>query len=362
MKKQGLSDGQSAEELLPTLARYLDYFHLLTEVGKTLTSTLNREELIEALMRSVNQLMEPQDWSLLLLDIDTGELVFDVVVGPSAETIKNLRLPMGEGIAGWVAEHREPTLVAKPAEDPRFMSRLDEATHLVTRSVLAVPLICRDELLGVLQLVRTGEATEPYNDQDLEVIAPLADFVAIALDNARSFQRVEELTLVDDWTGLFNARYLRQVLPNELMRAQRYFHGLSLLFVDLDNFKRVNDTYGHPIGSELLREVAQFIRETTRETDRTARYGGDEFVVIAPHTTKTEALQLAERLGSHLARADFTAGRVSGLRVTASIGVASYPDNAKTSAELVDSADRAMYMSKARGRNHVFDASQLGPR
>lgn len=352
---------EPADELLPKLARYLDYFHLLTEVGKTLTATLNREELIDTLMRSVSQLMEPQDWSLLLLDPETQELYFDVVVGEAADKIKDIRLPIGEGIAGWVAENRKATVVAKTADDSRFSTRVDEASKLVTHSVLAVPLVCRNELLGVIELVRTDPEAEPYTQQDLEILSPFADFVAIALDNVRAFRRVEDLTLVDEWTGLFNARYLRQVLPDELTRAQRYRYGLSLLFVDLDNFKHVNDTHGHSVGSSLLRQVAQFIKEATRETDRTARYGGDEFVIIAPHTDKADAILLAERLGAKLSKSEFSIGRAEGLRVTASIGVASYPDNGGDTAALLEAADRAMYMSKAWGRNRVVDASRLEP-
>ncbi|MEO1171066.1 MAG: sensor domain-containing diguanylate cyclase, partial [Myxococcota bacterium] len=265
-------DNAANEELLPKLTRYLDYFHLLTEVGKTLTSTLKRDELIDNLLRSVSQLMEPQDWSLLLLDPETQELYFDVVVGAAADSIKDIRLPIGEGIAGWVAEQRKPAVVKDTQKDPRFSNRVDKASQLQTQSVLAVPLISRDQVLGVLELIRTAEDPEPYTEEDLEVLLPFADFVAIALENVNAFQRVEDMTLVDEWTGLHNARYLQQALPQEVQRAERYQHDLSLLFIDLDRFKAVNDTHGHSVGSALLRVVARFIESNTRDTDRTARY------------------------------------------------------------------------------------------
>lgn len=349
------------EELLPKLARYLDYFHLLTEVGKTLTSTLKRDELIDNLMRSISQLMEPQDWSLLLLDPDTQELYFELVVGEAADKIKDIRLPLGEGIAGWVAANRKPAVVADTAKDPRFSRRVDEASDLVTQSVLAVPLVSRNELLGVLELIRTKSHPEPYTQSDLEVLIPFADFVAIALENVHAFKRVEDLTVLDEWTGLYNARYLQQSIPDELTRAARYQYSLSLIFIDLDNFKNVNDTHGHSVGSGLLRAVARFIRDETRETDRTARYGGDEFVVVAPHTNKRDALQLGQRLAERLSNQAFTVGDVSNLKVTASLGVATFPDEGDSAAELLEAADRAMYMSKALGRNRVSDAGRLAP-
>ncbi|MEL6546722.1 MAG: sensor domain-containing diguanylate cyclase [Myxococcota bacterium] len=347
------------EELLPKLARYLDYFHLLTEVGKTLTSTLKREELIDNLMRSIAQLMEPQDWALLLLDRETQELYFDIVVGEAADKIKHMRLALGEGIAGWVATHRTPAVVADTSKDSRFSTRVDEVSSLVTQSVLAVPLVSRNELLGVLELIRTSDHPEPYTQADLEVLTPFADFVAIALENVSAFQRVEDLTLVDEWTGLYNARYLQQSVPDELTRSARYRYPLSLIFVDLDNFKAVNDTHGHATGSGLLRTVARFLRGETRETDRTARYGGDEFVVVAPHTDKTDAMMLGQRLAERLAAEVFTVGDVEGLKVTASIGVATFPDDGESPETLLEAADRAMYMSKALGRNRVSDADSL---
>ncbi|MEM6532241.1 MAG: sensor domain-containing diguanylate cyclase [Myxococcota bacterium] len=351
--------GAADEELLPKLTRYLDYFHLLTEVGKTLTSTLKREELIDNLLRSVSQLMEPQDWSLLLLDPESQELYFDVVVGAAADSIKHIRLPIGEGIAGWVAEQRKPAVVADTQKDPRFSRRVDEASQLQTQSVLAVPLISRDQVLGVLELIRTAEDPEPYTEEDLEVLLPFADFVAIALENVNAFQRVEDMTLVDEWTGLHNARFLQQALPQEVHRAERYQHALSVLFIDLDRFKLVNDTHGHSVGSALLRVIARFIESNTRDTDRTARYGGDEFVILAPHIDKDGAMLLGTRLVEQLQEATFKAGSVDKLSVSASIGVASFPDDAKSADELLDAADRAMYASKAAGRGRVTDAGSL---
>lgn len=353
--------GSNVDELLPRLARYLDYFHLLTEVGKTLTSSLHREELIERLLQSLGQLLKPQDWSLLLVDRETNELYFDFVVGDAAEQIKEIRLPMGEGIAGWVAKHRKAVVVPDVNRDPRFTRKVDEASLLKTKSIVCAPLISRNEVLGVIELIRTESDPIPYDDSDLEILAPFADFVAIALENVRAFQRVEDLTLVDEWTGLYNARYLRNALPAEVARAARYDHAMSVVFIDLDNFKAVNDTHGHRVGSALLRAVGQMIQGTIREPDRSARYGGDEFIVLAPHIGPEPALAMAQRLCRALAEHEYEIEGVSGLKVTASIGVATFPGDAGSWESLLEAADRAMYLSKARGRNQVVAAKDMKP-
>ncbi len=343
-------------ELLPRLTRYLDYFQALTEVGKALTQSLEPRVVLDTVMHCLSQLLKPKHWSLLLVDETKAELYFEIAVGDAAEKLRELRLPLGEGIAGWVARHKEPLVVARVADDPRFSRRADTQTNFQTSSILAVPLLCRGRVVGVIELVKDMSDPEPYRHEDLEILAPLADFAAIAIDNARTFKRVEELTLADEWTGLFNARYLRTSLVDEAARAERYGRQLALVFFDLDNFKMVNDTRGHAVGSALLKNIGAAIRDKVRETDRLVRYGGDEFVLVMPETSKAGAMAMAERLRLALVEASHVIDG-HGLTVQASFGVASFPEDAKSAEALLEAADRAMYVAKSRGRNCVVDAS-----
>lgn len=346
----------SAEALLPRLTRYLDYFQALAEVGKTLTKSLRLDDATATVGRSIAQLLKPRDWSLLLVDEATQELYFAVAVGDASASLMQLRLKIGEGIAGWVAQHRQALLVPRVADDPRFSPRGDQASRFHTGSILCVPLICRDRVLGVIELVKDEADPQPYNTEHLELLVPMADFAAIAIDNARSFERVQELTILDEWTGLYNARFLHRFLEEESRRARRYRHELSVIFLDLDRFKQVNDTHGHDIGSSLLRHVGGVIKGCIRDTDRAIRYGGDEFVVVLPETPKKGALTLAERLRLGLADNPFTVGEAS-VCVTASFGVASYPDDGSDGHAVLGAADRAMYDAKAHGRNAVKAAA-----
>ncbi len=345
-------------ELLPRLSRYLDYFQALTEVGKALTSNLRQDEVLGAIMRSLSQLMKPKNWSLMLLDPEQNELYFEVVVGEAAEKIKHMRVKVGEGIAGWVAEHRRPVAVARVADDPRFASRFDAASNFATQSIACVPLVCRNQLLGVIELLKNAGDLQPYSDDDLSVLMPFADFAAIAIDNARTFQRIEQLTLVDEWTKLYNARFLEANLKDEVLRAKRYAHPLSLIFLDLDRFKQVNDTWGHSAGSALLAQIGDILRQNVRETDRPVRYGGDEFVVVMPETDQAGAYVMAERIKASIAQAKPPRAGTNYVP-TASFGIATYPGDGDDERTLLDAADRAMYAAKARGRNQVVRASEI---
>ena len=251
--------------------RHADYVRAITEVGKALTSNLQPERVISTIMDSCSRLLEPQHWSLLMLDEASNTLGFEVAIGPASEKLKSLRLQMGEGVAGWVAQHRQPVVVARVADDPRFCSRFDQATEFATQSIACAPLISRGRLLGVIELIKDSHDPYPYCAADLELSVPFADFAAIAIDNARTFKQVENLTLMDACTGLHNRRFLDTFLRDEVVRATRYERPLSLVFIDLDHFKRVNDTLGHEVGTSLLASVGRLLRVQTRETDRAIR-------------------------------------------------------------------------------------------
>lgn len=321
-------------------------------IGRTLTSSLDLRKVLATIMEQLGNLLRPKSWSLLLTTPPAGDLVFELAQGEGASRLRGMSVAYGEGIAGWVAREQKSVLVMDPAADPRFAARFDDISRTETRSVLAVPLVVRGRTLGVIELVN-GLVDRPFAPYDLRLVEMLAEFAAIAIENARNFKRVEELTIVDEHTLLYNARYLRRVLREEVERARRFSHSLSVLFFDLDLFKTVNDTHGHAAGTALLAEVADLLIGSLRTVDVPVRYGGDEFVIILPETLKPAAIDVASRLRDAITRWEFLRGMALSVHVTASFGVATWPDDAQTAEALLHAADRAMYEAKQSGRNAV---------
>src|ERR1700682_3992250 len=267
------------------------------ELGKALTSSLQLDQVLRTIMEKIDEFLRPDNWSLLLLDETTQELYFELAVGKVSQALKDVRIKMGQGIAGWVAQHGEIVIVPDTSKDTRFFGKVDEKTRMETRSIVAVPVRFRDHCLGVIELVNCV-GLDGFNDRDLALLEALADFAAIALENARHVQRIHELTITDDCTSLYNARHLNFILETEICRSQRYGYEFSLVFIDLDHFKSVSDTHGHLVGSKLLAEIGQVLRDKCRLIDFAFRYGGDEFVILLPQTSKENACVVARRLHS----------------------------------------------------------------
>jgi diguanylate cyclase (GGDEF)-like protein len=225
------------------------------------------------------------------------------------------------------------------------------------RHVVAVPLICGERILGVLEGVRERRS---FTKADVELLDALSSPVASALANAVRISEAERLSQTDDLTKLHNARYLRQFLLNEIRRARRYGSSVSALFLDLDDFKQVNDAHGHLAGSHVLMEMAAVILSSIRDTDAVARYGGDEFVIVLPETGIDLAGTVAERIREKIARHSFHGGRNLTLSLTASFGVAAFPEHASSPQQLIACADTAMYEAKAANKNCIRFSSALG--
>jgi diguanylate cyclase (GGDEF)-like protein len=272
-------------------------------------------------------------------------------VGEKSEALKDVRLKVGEGIAGWVAKHGEPVISDDVDHDPRFSRRADEATKMETRSLIAVPLRSRLRVLGVIQLVNVDRAQ--FRDQEIFFLRALCDYAAIAIENARWVEKIQELTITDDCTGLFNARHLYKTLETEVYRSARFAYEFSVLFIDLDHFKQVNDTHGHLIGSKLLAEIGYLVKAQLRLIDFAFRYGGDEFVVLLPQTGKDQALVVAKRLQEAMRASTFCRDEGLNLNVRASIGLATYPHDARDAHDVIRQADEMMYLVKNTTRDNI---------
>jgi len=339
-------------ELLTALQRTVAQLAASNEIAKALTSTLELREVLALVMQKVSELLRPRNWSLLLQDERTGELYFEVAVGEGAAALQGLRLKPGEGIAGAVFASGGARRVDDVSGESAFAPRFDAATSFRTRSVVAAPLVARGHVLGVIELVN-GEADPRFTDDDLQALTAIADYAAIALMNARIHAKVQELTITDEHTGVYNTRHLRALLEQELTRARRFGHPLSLIFLDLDRFKAVNDTWGHLVGSALLKELGELLTTLARPGDTVFRYGGDEFALLLLETGAHDALAAARRVCDALRAHRFLSSRGLSVQQTASVGVATYPDHCHGAEDLLRAADTAMYAAKAGGRDRA---------
>jgi two-component system, cell cycle response regulator len=221
--------------------------------------------------------------------------------------------------------------------------------------VLAVPISGEDAEAGLLVVPIRGDAAPSL----VERAGVVAAHAAVALRNAERYEKAKERAFVDDVTDVYNARYLLEAMDRELRRAERYDAELSVLFLDLDRFKLVNDRHGHLVGSQALRQLSCVLAECVRQVDTLARYGGDEFTIVLPDTGETGAGQVAERIRRVVEETPFEAGRGEVMRLTCCVGYATFPRHGRDRGTLLDAADKAMYRAKSLGRNRVCSASEL---
>jgi diguanylate cyclase (GGDEF)-like protein len=324
---------------------------ILTDIVKTANSILEPKKVIELIMARIQELIPSDAWSMLMVDEERGELTFELVLGEKGKDLSGFRMRIGEGIAGWVAATGRPTIVNDTAKDPRFAGKFDAETKFRTRSILCAPLISRGRTIGVVEIINRKGGR--FTREDLKMLHTLVDPCAIAIENAILFQRAEQLTITDDLTKLFNSRYLNLYIGREIKRCKRHGIPLSVIFLDLDGFKSVNDQYGHLAGSRTLSEVGQILMAAVRESDVLARYGGDEFVVVLPETPSPGAMVIAERIRKAIEEHAFLEAQGLKARISASFGVATYPDHALTPEGLIQKADQAMYRVKERNKNGI---------
>ncbi len=225
-------------------------------------------------------------------------------------------------------------------------------------ALLSVPLRGADRELGHVWILADGRR---FGDVDLSAAQTIMRRANAALATAERYHHAKERAFIDDVTGVYNARYLLATADNEIQRAARYGNPLSVLFLDLDRFKLVNDVHGHLVGSDTLRALARLLSECVRQVDTLARYGGDEFTILLVDTPHDVAIKVAERIRSRIESHLFEAGREGTLRLTISIGVATCPAHGSAREPLLDAADKAMYRAKSDGRNRVCSADELGP-
>lgn len=331
----------------------LDDLLVFHQLARSLTSSFDLDTILRTILEHMERFIDADLWALLMLDEAAHELYYALSGGGEEEALRDLRVKVGEGVAGWVAEHGETLIVPEAVNDPRLNASEGGGARKI-RSVIAMPLRGRKGTHGVIEILnpRAGQ----LDDYTIAFLHILADHAAIAIENAHDVARIQQLTITDDTTGLFNVRHLYDALELELdMCAQKQIP-VSMAFIDLDRFKQVNDVHGHLVGSELLARTGQRLQELARKQDLCFRYGGDEFVILMPHTAGPAAYKHACALHRALMATIFRMKSGLELRVSASIGVATAPDDGTSMHAVIGVADGRMYAVKRHGRGQVRGA------
>jgi diguanylate cyclase (GGDEF)-like protein len=340
---------QEFEERLEALEKRHAELQVLFETIRDVISTLSLREVLNRLLGRILTHLDSEIGSILILHADE-ELRIAVAQGLPPEVIESTALKRGEGISGQVAETRHPLLISDIAES-QFEGRSE---RYYTNSLISAPILYRGHLYGVIN-VNNKRSRACFQRDDLELLEHIAAHAAVAVANAQSYEELLDRAQHDSLTGLANHGHFWSALAREWERADRYGRELSLVMLDLDNFKKSNDEAGHLSGDEALRSVARTLSEGARAADLAARYGGDEFAVILPETSPEGAFAFAEKI-----RQRIESDRLGpdGFPVTVSLGVATYPRDADSGADLVRAADRELYRAKQGGRNRVCAAGR----
>ena len=337
------------------LDRSLHKLSMLFDVTRALGEVDNLTNLLQMILERATSAAQAQKGSLMLLDTETDDLVVRVVLGlPDKEVERQInegeiacsRFRRGEGVAGKVLETGRTLRIDDTDGHTDFAQR--DASNV--QSILCVPLNVDNETIGVLNITNRL-VPEPFGLEDEEILDALAHQAAVAIARTRLY----EAATLDALTGLYVRRFITHKLDAEVRRASRYGTPLSLIMCDLDHFKSVNDTYGHPAGDAVLSTVAAvFGKQLRTDIDFAGRYGGEEFLVVLPHTGAEAACVAGERLRSAIERLSIDVGTDAPLKVTASFGLSELDTaGADTAEALVKRADQALYDSKRSGRNRI---------
>ena len=341
-------------KLKSELQEKLKNLSILMEINKAVGSTLDFEKLLQIILEKSTELAKASQGSLMIYDEEKLELAIKATKGFHEKIVEQFRIKPGEGIAGWVLKEGLPIVVEDIERDERFGKK--SRPRYKTRSFISIPLKINSRIVGVLNISDkiTGEV---FSEDDLNLLLSFATHASIAIERSEYYNKSEvlkKISITDQLTELLNRRYFQERLTEEIERSKRYKYPLSLIILDIDNFKNYNDMNGHLVGDEGLRITASCIRNAVRTMDVVARFGGEEFAVILPQTEKDEANIIAERIRKEVEKTYYPMEETQpNGEFTISLGLATYPDDANEMLELINNADRSMYAAKAQGKNRV---------
>ena len=327
----------------------------LLEAARLVFSTLELNTAIEAVLKSTQELTHTTQTSIALFDEEKGELSLCAYRGFSEDFIGTTRWKPRGGSLIHKALHQKETLIIKQSP-PDWFFKEGPSEKQKAKAVSCIPLVFENKVLGILFADHTH--LRGFSSQEERALNVLASFAATAIDRVKLHQLTKQLTRIDGLTGLYNYRYFHERLEEELQRAKRYNRMLSVIMLDVDNFKRINDSFGHHQGDRVLKSIAGIVRQSMRDVDMASRYGGEEFTVMLPETGTHHSIVVAERIRRNVEKRtpSLLGGPMrKGARV--SLGIACFPQDADEKDELIRRADEAMYIAKAKGKNRVISSS-----
>lgn len=332
---------------------------LLYRIGLLLTSEEDLDKILDTILDSALKITNTPAGSIALYD--PKKQIFNLTItkgfSKNFNSIKKWKMRPG-GLTSRIINERAPLNIANVSNEPSFdnPTMLDEGIC----SILATPLISGDKIIGIIYI--DDFYKRDFTKDEISIMSLFANQATIAIDKAQMLKETKKMAITDGLTDCYNHRFFMNRLHEEIKRSERYNRPTSVIMIDLDFFKIYNDAYGHPQGDLALKKVAEIINKTTRSTDITARYGGDEFAIILPETTKSESINVAQKILLAIEEYPFPGKRAlpSG-NFTVSIGVACFPDDAKTMEGIIAAADDALYKAKKDSSSQVHVAKILRP-
>jgi len=330
----------------------------LVEVSFQLNTAIDKDKIIHAYLLNLFGLLSTKSVIVLLADSPySKQFTPRYYQGVSKKQAERLTINRSNPLIKSIDSNHHVFVVKQSGNATSDLNYLKIAASL--NSNLVAPLMHRGHIFGLV-IIGNRHNGRPYTNPEIELFSIFTNFLAVSLTNSRMYSEMKRISLTDPLTGLFNRRYFENFLHSELSRARRFDHTVSLVMLDVDNFKNYNDQYGHTNGDILLRNLATVLTKTARCSDFVSRFGGEEFCVILPEVAQEGALRFADRLRNNICSHPFQQREVQpNGQITISVGTATYPTDAQLEEELVDKADTALYEAKRKGRNRVAVYSKL---
>lgn len=344
---------QEIERTNQELRIHLREISMLLQLNQVMNSTLEISVMFDRTLNLLRDFLGSSNLVLFLYYPESDELTARKVVGDEAVKYSGASFKLSEGVTGVAAQRKELIYVQDIRKEERYLHY--KSTTRDQGSLVSAPIVAKDRLLGVLNLHKP--VIEAFNETELQLIRATTNQLAVAIENSQLYEKTRTLSNTDELTSIPNRRYFHTILRREFALAQRYNSAFSIIMVDIDHFKRYNDTFGHLNGDLALTRVANILLQNTRGIDLVARFGGEEFIILLSNTNKESAYLVAEKLRNAVANENFLLpgpDNESGAEaMSISLGIAEYPTDSNGLDALVEKADRALYAAKASGRNRT---------
>ncbi len=312
------------------IAKIQNDFSFFIELGKPLSKAKSIKETFDVIMYQIGDIFQPENWSLLLNDSKTDEMVFTIVVGNNQEDLQGMRLPKGKGIVGHIVSTGESLIVDDVEHDRRFDINVDKQTGFKTKSIIGVPLITGKKIFGVIELINKISG-ENFTAMELKILSSIAEYAAIAIERSYYNQALQKIAWKDQLTGMNNRNGFDHAVSNRMEALKRYKTPFSILTLDIAEFKDISNYHGHSIGDKILKKMAAILRKIVRKVDKVFRYEADEFIVLMPKTNKEQAAKAKTRFLTQFENFDKPFGDETTCNVRVSVNTVDTYDQKKLS-------------------------------